>query len=94
MAAGGTLTVTFNGCHINADNSGYIDLKYSTAAGHAVLNRRLNLSSNAADAIRDELNNIIANQTPGAYVTARDALVTQIDSLITSADAGGKLDLT
>ncbi len=41
--------------------------------------------------ITDENGNIVNATVPGAYTTARDAFLTQVDALWSSAASGGKL---
>jgi hypothetical protein len=82
------------GMTFNQDDSFAIVLKYTnTATGKDVVTRIITIPANHSSPIFDQNGTQVAASTPGAMGTAIDTFLTQVDSLMTSGAAGGKLDL-
>lgn len=91
----GAFTVQRIGITIQQDNSMTAILSYTNAStGANVVTRLLNVPANASYPITDQFNNVIA--AGGTYATLANAIasfLTQIDTSISSAATGNKLNL-
>lgn len=87
---GGLFTVTRQGLEV--DNSGgcIVRLLY-TSNGKPRFNRTVIIQ--AGGAIVDQEGNVISSTVPPALATAISTFTSQIDTQISNAAAGGKLDL-
>lgn len=90
--SGGTLTVVLASCNVLLDGSAQINLRYTTA-GERTLSRSLNVPANRTRAITDDSGRTVSNTVPNGLATAIDAFVTQLDGLVATGAAAGKLDL-
>jgi hypothetical protein len=89
---GGAFTATRLGMTFNEDGSFMVVLRYKNAAAKDVVSRVINVPAGGG-AITDQFGVQVAASTPGALTTALNAFITQIDAMLTSGAAGGKLDL-
>jgi hypothetical protein len=91
-APGGTLTVTRASVALQADGSQVITLIY-TSATSAVVSQRTLLIDSACSRVLDNLGNVVSATGPAAVCSAATAFATQVDSTISTAASGGKLNL-
>lgn len=88
---GGAFTVTLVHCDVNADGSATVVLRYTSATGHDRGVRALQVP--VAGAIVDPDGGVVSATVPAALTTDINTFLTQLNSLLSTAATGGKLDL-
>ena len=91
-APGGTLTVARATIVLQADGSQLVTLVYTNAASASVSQRTLIIDPGCTRVV-DSFGNIVSASGPTAECTAATSFLGQVDSTISTAAAGGKLNL-
>ena len=91
-APGGTLTVGRSFVAVEADNTTRITLGYTNAAGVTVHQRMLLIPADGSKVV-DQFGAVLATPAPAALVNAITTFTSQLDTLISNAASGGKLNL-
>lgn len=79
---------------IGSDGSMTVALQYINASsGAVVVTRRIFVPAAQANAITDQLGNVIAATVPTALANAVTTFLTQLDSTISTGATGNKLNL-
>lgn len=91
-APGGTLTVARATIVMQADGSQLITLIYTNAASATVSQRTLVIDP-ACTRVIDSFGNVVSATGPSAECTAATSFLGQVDSTISTAAVGGKLNL-
>jgi hypothetical protein len=91
-APGGTLSVTRASVALQADGSQLITLIYQNSSNVIVSQRTLLIDPGCSRVI-DNLGAIVSATGPAAECSALTSFISQLDSTISTAAAGGKLNL-
>lgn len=91
-APGGTLNVARSVACISGDGSQVVNLVYQNA-GSATVSTRTLIIDPACTHVVDSLGGVVSATGPSAECTAATSFATQLDSTISTAASGGKLNL-
>lgn len=90
----GTMTATRGVANLNPDGSMTVIMYYTnTSTGRAITTRVIRLPAQQTSPITDDGGVQLAAQVPAALFNAISTLITQLDSAISTAASGAKLDL-